>query len=284
MNAVTERALVWRIAEFVKISHTVFALPFALASMLVAARGLPDLKILFWILFCMVTARTAAMAFNRVADWEIDKKNPRTAIRSKLIPHALAKFLVYTSIVFFVYGSAQLNWLCAALSPLAVGIILFYSITKRFTPYSHFFLGMALGVAPVGAWIAVRGHIDSFLPFLLCLAVVLWVFGFDLIYATQDVAFDQQSGLFSFPAHYGVSAALKLSLALHSTAITLMALWGWLAELKWPFAVAWLGVAIALWIEQKWARTGNILQINKAFFQINACVSFLILVGVIFAV
>jgi len=169
--------------ELIKFSHTVFALPFALSAMLVAAQGVPGLWTLLWILWCLVSARTAAMAFNRWADWDYDTFNPRTRRRSQLGTRRMTMVLCGVALFAFVFGCSQLNFLCLALCPVACVLILGYSLTKRFTAYSHAFLGLALAAAPMGAWAATTGSLDSPLPWLLAGAVWCWVFGFDLIYA-----------------------------------------------------------------------------------------------------
>jgi 4-hydroxybenzoate polyprenyltransferase len=282
-TAISQKPFLWRMAEFIKFSHTIFALPFALTSMVVAAHGFPSLSTIFWILICMVGARTAAMSFNRLADWEIDQKNARTAIRSKLISKNMGKLLMIAGVAIFVAACTQLNSLCVILSPVAIAIIFFYSLTKRFTHYSHFFIGLALSVAPVGAWVAVRGVFDSAVPFILAAAVVCWVFGFDLIYALQDMEFDRSVSMNSFPARYGLKPTLRLSLFLHTTSFILLGVFGWFAQLVWPFWMAWGMIALFLMIEQRWAKTGQIDRINQAFFEMNALVSMTLLIGVLCA-
>lgn len=267
------------ILEFIKFSHTIFALPFALISMLVAAHGLPSLRITLLILACMVCARTAAMAFNRWADWEIDKTNPRTARRSTLVSRSTAAALWILSTTLFVIASVSINSLCGWLSPLAVALVLGYSLTKRFTAFSHSFLGLALGAAPMGAWAAVRGELFSPAPWSLAVGVWLWVFGFDLIYATQDVEHDRQSGLFSFPARYGINAALALATGLHILAWIALAAFGWLAALTGPYWISLAIVAGALVYEHRLSRTGQLDKINLAFFQMNALVGAALLIG-----
>ena len=199
-----------RFLRLIRFSHTIFALPFALAALVVAANGRPDLRILLLVLACMVTARTAAMLFNRLVDWEIDQRNPRTATR-----HLLAtKPVVLISLVFssglFVFFAANINRLTFVLSPVALGIIFFYSLTKHFTDATHFFLGCALGLAPVAAWIAQTGRIQL-PPLILAFGVVCWVSGFDLIYATQDYDFDRQEGLHSLVVRLGLAATLQVA-------------------------------------------------------------------------
>lgn len=280
-QALDRRPLLLRLGEFVKFSHTIFALPFALVAMLVAARGLPSWQTVALILLCMVAARTAAMAFNRLADWEIDKRNPRTASRSRLITRFAARMLVMGSSVVFVLASLGLNPLCGVLSPLALIIIFFYSITKRFTSYSHFFLGLALAVAPVGAWLAVRGSAEEAgEPLLLALGTLFWVFGFDLIYATQDTEFDRKAGLYSFPSRYGIAASLLFAKGLHMAAWLCFVGFGLWVELGWPYLMAMGGVFVALVAEHWLAKSGDVQQVNKAFFQVNALVSLMILAGV----
>jgi 4-hydroxybenzoate polyprenyltransferase len=219
--------------ELIKFSHSVFALPFAMASMLVASNGVPGLWKMGCVLWCLVSARTAAMAFNRWADWDFDRFNPRTRRRSKLGSRRLTLVLCVVSLILFVLGCYFINPLCLMLCPLACVVILSYSLAKRFTAYSHAWLGVALAIAPIGAWVAVRGSLfDSSLPWIMGAAVWCWVFGFDLIYATQDVDFDRQAQLFSFPARYGVPASLLLAKLLHCVTWILLFVWGLLAHLS----------------------------------------------------
>lgn len=272
--------LVVRFGRFIRFSHTVFALPFALATMLLAADGLPDGWTVVWILVCMVSARTAAMVFNRLADWDIDQANPRTADRHRLVTKRVAQAAFLSSVAVFVAGAAMLNELCLALAPVAVALLCFYSYCKRFTPYSHFFLGLALSAAPMGAWAAVQGSLLDPVPWVFAFAVLCWVFGFDLIYALLDVDFDRRAGLFSFPARYGTEAALVLAQLLHLMALGAFAVAGLVADLGWAYAVACMLTAGALGFEHRLGRSGDPARINQAFFQVNAVVSLLILSGV----
>ncbi|PAW76785.1 MAG: 4-hydroxybenzoate octaprenyltransferase [Verrucomicrobia bacterium Tous-C9LFEB] len=265
--------------EFIKFSHTIFALPFALISMIVAAHGLPTLRTVLLILLCMVAARTAAMAFNRWADWEFDKTNPRTARRSTLVTRATACALYSLATAVFVVSSILINPLCGWLSPLAVLLILGYSLTKRFTAYTHAFLGLALAAAPMGAWAAVTGDLLTPVPWSLAAAVWFWVFGFDLIYATQDVEHDRRSGLHSFPARYGVKATLAMATLLHILAWIALAVFGWLAAMSVPYWISLAIVAGALVYEHRLSRTGKLDQINVAFFQMNALVGVALFIG-----
>jgi 4-hydroxybenzoate polyprenyltransferase len=266
--------------ELIKFSHSVFALPFALSAMLVAAGGVPSLWTLLWILWCLISARTAAMAFNRWADWDYDVFNPRTARRSQLGTRRSTMTLCCVALVAFVLGCSRLNFLCLALCPVACVMILGYSLTKRFTSYSHAFLGLALAAAPMGAWAATRGDLYSPLPWLLAAAVWCWVFGFDLIYATQDVEFDVQARLHSFPARYGVTAALRLARALHIMTWLILLGFGCIAGLTLPYWLAMLLVLGALLVEHALCRTGDLARINMAFFQMNALVGLFLVVGI----
>jgi len=268
--------------EFIKISHTVFAMPFGLAAMLVAAGGWPTGKVFLGVISCLVGARTAAMAFNRLADWQIDQRNPRTAVRSTLVSKMTAWLTVGAGMVGLVGGAWFLNPLCLILSPVALGIVCFYSLTKRFTWASHGFLGVALGTAPVGAWLAVRGHFDSWVPIVLGVAVGLWVAGFDLIYALQDREFDRREGLRSFPARFGEGAALRMAMMLHGLAAGFLGLFGWMAGFGWRYGVIWSVVCIALWIENHWSKVEG--ERGKAFFLANAAVSGLVLGGVVWEI
>jgi 4-hydroxybenzoate polyprenyltransferase len=270
-----------RLGSFVRFSHTIFALPFALVAMLVAGQGRVPLALFGWILMCMVAARTAAMCFNRLVDWEIDQRNPRTADRHTLLKRSQGWSVLVAASLVAVAATSQINPLCFRLSPLMLVILFFYSLTKRFTPYSHLFLGIALGVAPLGAWAAVRGSLfDTLAPFLLALAVALWTFGFDLIYATLDAEFDRREGLFSFPSRYGVAASLRLAKQLHVAALLAFAAFGAQAHLGLAY---WIGVgltALALVWEHRLAASEDPRLINQAFFEVNALVSLTLLLSV----
>lgn len=266
-----------RWAEFIKFEHTVFAMPFGLAAMFLAAVGVPSARVVGGVMVCLVGARTAAMAFNRLADWSIDKKNPRTAVRSTLVSKTTAYATLGGGVLALVGGAWILNPLCLMLSPVAVGIVFFYSLTKRFTWGSHGFLGLALGTAPVGAWLAVKGQFDSWVPIVLGTAVGLWVAGFDLIYALQDREFDREHELKSFPARFGETAALKMATGLHGLAVLGLGVVGWMAGFGWRYGVAWGLMVGVLGVEAVWARDPK--QRGKAFFQANAVVSLLVLFG-----
>ena len=262
------------VLEMIKFEHTLFALPFAFLGMLLAAEGWPGWRTVVWIAVAMVGARSAAMGFNRLADREIDAANPRTAGRALpaglLTPRAVALF-VLASAALLVLAAWQLNPLALALSPLALLILLGYSYTKLFTWASHLILGLALGGAPLGAWIAVRGDVAP-TPILLTAAVLLWVAGFDVLYALQDLDFDRRAGLFSVPARFGTVPALWVSALLHALMLALLAL---LPRIYPPglgaaFWLGWLG-CLALLAYQHWiVRPGDLSRLNAAFFQANA--------------
>ena len=258
--------------SFIRFSHTIFALPFALGSMFVAAHGLPPVRIFALVVLAMVFARTAAMTFNRLADWEIDKRNPRTAGRHKLVSKPFAIAACATSAVLFIVTTWFINPVCFALSPVALIIVFFYSLTKRFTHRAQFFLGLALAVAPIGAWLAVTGSF-AWPPLVLGASVLCWVAGFDIIYASQDLEVDKREGLRSMVVWLGISRALAVATLLHAAALAGFLLFGALARLG-PIYFIGLGfVGAGLVYEHVLAGKGTIPAINKAFFQVNATVS-----------
>jgi 4-hydroxybenzoate polyprenyltransferase len=261
------------VLEMIKIEHTLFALPFAFLGMLLAAHGIPPWRTVLWIVVAMVGARSAAMAFNRLVDRRIDAANPRTATRALpagMLTPAFVTLFVVASAALLVLAAWQLNPLAFALSPVALAVIFLYSYTKRFTALCHLVLGLALSGAPLGAWIAVRGDVAA-APLVLAGAVLLWVAGFDVLYALQDVGFDRQAGLFSIPARLGVERALMVSALLHLGTLALLAL---LPRLYAPgLGLAyWVGVAgcAALLAWQHWVvRPGDLSRLNAAFFTAN---------------
>ena len=266
-----------RFLTFIRFSHTVFALPFALGSMVVAADGFPGWWIFGLILLCMVFARTAAMTFNRIADWEIDQRNSRTAGRHKLLGKAAAIATCLVSSLLFIVITAFINRICFLLSPVALFIIFFYSITKRFTYTAQFFLGLALSAAPVGAWLAVTGSF-SWPPIILAAGVLCWVAGFDIIYATQDEETDRREGLRSMVVRFGVSGALRLASLLHLLMLAGLIAFGLSAHLGNIYWCGLLPVPFLLVYEHRIARTLDVAKINKAFFDTNA------LIGLLFAI
>jgi 4-hydroxybenzoate polyprenyltransferase len=267
-----EANLVTRFLRLIRFSHTIFALPFSLGALLVAANGRPSLRVLSLVLLCMVLARTAAMLFNRLSDWSLDQKNPRTATRHLLIKKPVAWVFLALSSAGFLIASAAINRATALLSPIALVIVFFYSLTKRFTGLTHFFLGFALAVAPAGAWIAQTGRLD-WPPLVLGAGVICWVAGFDLIYATQDVDFDRREGLRSLVVRYGVAASLRLAQWLHLIMFAMLIAFGFAAKLGLTYFAALALIAGALVYEHRSARKSDLAGINRAFFQSNAFVS-----------
>ncbi|HEX8474950.1 MAG TPA: UbiA-like polyprenyltransferase [Pyrinomonadaceae bacterium] len=267
--------------EMIKIEHTLFALPFALLGAVLAARGLPSVRQLLWITLAMVGARSAAMAFNRIADHRYDAANPRT--RGRAIPSGALSlkfawaFTLAAAALFFV-AAAMLNRLTLLLAPVALASVLFYSYTKRFTSLSHLVLGWCLAIAPTGAWIAVRGAIDSPVPLLLSLVVLLWTAGFDVLYACQDYDFDRRARLRSIPARVGIPRALWISRLLHAAAFAaLVALY--LTATPGAFALAGLAATGALLVYQhSLVRADDLTRLNAAFFTTNAFVSVILFI------
>jgi 4-hydroxybenzoate polyprenyltransferase len=260
-----------RFLRLIRFSHTVFALPFALGALLVAANGRPPLRTLLLVLACMVLARTAAMLFNRLSDWSLDQKNPRTANRHRLLQKPTAWALLAISALGFLITSAAINRATGLLAPVALLIIFIYSLTKRFTSATHFFLGFALAIAPAGAWIAQTGRLD-FAPLILSAGIICWVAGFDLIYATQDADFDRREGLRSLVVKLGVEQSLRLAQWLHFLLFLALIAFGFTAKLGTVYYAAMPLVAAAVFYEHRSARKLDLAGINRAFFQSNAFV------------
>lgn len=267
------------VLEMIKFEHSVFALPFALTGALLAARftshAWPTLRQILWIIVAMVSARSAAMTMNRIADVRFDKENPRTKMRALATGTLTLHFawvFTFAAMAVFVVAAWRLNPLALKLSPVALAILFFYSFTKRFTNFSHLFLGFALGISPAAAWIAVTGHLDLRM-LILCSAVTLWVGGFDVFYACQDVEFDRQAGLFSIPKRYGIATALWIARAMHIGVVILLA---WLAvsfALPWP---AWAGIAVVaalLVYEHSLVKADDLSKLDAAFFTMNGYIS-----------
>jgi len=267
----------------IKFEHSVFALPFALTGALLAARatkhGWPTPQQILWIAVAMVAARSAAMTINRIADLRFDKENPRTKMRA-LATGALSvsfawSFTIAAVALFFV-AAWRLNRLALKLAPVAIVILFFYSYTKRFTNWSHLFLGFALGISPAAAWIAITGSLD-WRMLILCAAVTLWVGGFDVLYACQDVDFDKQAGLFSVPKRFGIANALVIARVMHAGVVVLLS---WLAAsfgLPWP---AWAGIVVVatlLAYEHSLVKANDLSKLNAAFFTVNGYISMLFL-------
>jgi 4-hydroxybenzoate polyprenyltransferase len=268
--------------EMIKWEHSVFALPFALCGAMLAAGGLPTAHQLLWIIVAMVAARSAAMAFNRLADASIDAANPRTRTRALPAGHLTPVFVVtFTAVAsaVFIVAASQLNHLALWLSPVALAVLLLYSYTKRFTRWSHLVLGFALGIAPAAAWIAVRGSLDMRI-LLLTAAVTFWVAGFDVLYACQDFDFDRQTGLHSIPRYLGIARALWVARVFHMVMLVL------LVALLWSFGlgkVAVAGVAVVaalLAYEHSLVSADDLSKLNAAFFTMNGVISVLFFVFV----
>jgi 4-hydroxybenzoate polyprenyltransferase len=254
--------------SFVRFSHSVFALPFALAGVLLAARRVPiTIANLGWIMVAMIAARSAAMGFNRLVDARLDALNPRTANRElprgAMSSREATLFVVVTSLVF-IYATWRLNGICFALSPVALGIVFWYSLAKRYTHWTQLFLGLAMAVAPVGGWLAVGGR-GGWEPWLLALAIGTWVGGFDVLYACQDLEFDRAHGLRSIPARFGVSAALKISRAMHAITIASLMALPLVTPLPWFYLLGVCGVAAMLAYEQSLVHPDNLSQVKRAF-------------------
>jgi len=261
--------------EMIKWEHSIFALPFALCGAMLAAGGMPAWTQVGWIIVCMVAARSAAMAFNRLADARIDAANPRTANRAipaGVLSQRFVGLFVAVSCLVFVLGASRLNRLALYLSPVALAVVLLYSYTKRFTRLSHVVLGFALGIAPAAAWIAVRGSLDVRI-LLLTAAVTFWVGGFDVIYACQDIDFDRQNSLNSIPQAYGVSRALLLARALHllmlGLLVTLVPVFG-LGKIAFAGVAA---VALLLLYEHSLVSARDLSKLNAAFFTMNGVIA-----------
>jgi len=280
VSAGSLRRLGTRVLDFghmIRFSHSVFALPFALAGVLFAAHAqgaFPPPRVWFWVVVAMVGARSAAMGMNRLVDAGYDRDNPRT--RNREIPRGVltpATVALFTAsfVVLFVFAAYRINRLAFVLSPLALAIVFFYSFTKRFTWVSHAFLGLALGVAPVGGWVAVTGRLSPE-PFLLALGVLLWVAGFDMLYALGDLDFDRRSGLHSLPARFGVRGALLGARLCHGTAVIVLAILGAILHLSSLYFVGVAVIAAILAYEHRLVRADDLTRLDTAFFHMNAVV------------
>ncbi len=267
-----------RFLRLIRFSHTIFALPFALGALIVAANGWPSLRVFVLVVVCMVFARTAAMLFNRLVDWSLDQRNPRTASRHLLISKPGAIVLLAVSSGGFLLAAAAINRLTLILAPVALALIVFYSVTKRFTSATHFFLGLALAIAPIGAWIAQTGRIDL-APVVLAAGVICWVAGFDLIYATQDYDFDRRENIRSLVVNLGITRSLRLAQLLHLLTFVALIAFGMVAQLGRVYYWSMPLIAAALFYEHRTEKRDPI-EINRAFFQSNAFVSAVFLVAV----
>ena len=255
-------------ASFVRVSHSVFALPFALVGALLATRVVPwQWSRAFWIVVCMVTARSAAMGFNRLADAAYDARNPRTAMRElpqgRMSRREAIVFVVASSLAF-AYGAWNLGWVCFALAPVALAIVFWYSLAKRFTTYAQAFLGLAMAIAPVGGWLAAGGR-GGWEPWLLALAIGTWVGGFDVLYACQDLDVDRREGLHSIPVRFGIARSLTISRALHVVTVVSLAALGIVTGLGSIYTAGVIGVAALLMYEQSLVRADDLSQVKFAF-------------------
>jgi 4-hydroxybenzoate polyprenyltransferase len=263
--------------EMIKVEHSVFALPFALTGAMLAANGWPNWRQVFWIVVAMVGARSAAMTFNRIADREFDASNPRTEKRALPAGHLTLRFAAVFTVVsaaLLVLAAWELNPLAFKLSPVALALLLLYSYTKRFTLFSHVVLGMCLGLSPVAAWIALRGDV-SWAVIILGAAVTLWVAGFDIIYACQDVEFDHTKDLHSIPKKFGIAAALYASATLHVLMLAMLVIVARMSGLGWIALGGLVPVAALLAYEHLLVRPSDLSRVNAAFFTINGYISVL---------
>ncbi len=267
------------VLEMIKFEHSVFALPFALTGALLAARATrhswPTWRQLVWVIVAMVAARSAAMTINRIVDLRYDRENPRTrqrALASGALSVSFAWIFTVVAVGIFLLAAWQLNALALKLAPLALAILFFYSFTKRFTTWSHIFLGFALGISPAAAWIAVTGGLD-WRMLILCGAVTLWVGGFDVLYACQDIEYDRNAGLYSVPKRFGVANALRIARIMHVGVVILLA---WLAAsfaLPW---LAWVGIVVVaalLTYEHSLVKANDLSKLDAAFFAMNGYIS-----------
>lgn len=280
----TAMTIVSRIAvflEMIKFSHTIFALPFALTGALLAAQGLPSWQQIFWIVMAMVGARTAAMGLNRVIDAEIDGENPRTkgrAIPAGLLGKGTVVLFIVLAILLMLYAASRLNPLCLKLAPVALFFLVLYSYCKRFTALAHVVLGLCLGAAPVGAWIAIRGTID--LPaVLLGLAVLFWVAGFDILYALQDLEFDRARGLHSIPVRLGVNGSLWTARLFSLVMVGLLAAVYTLLPVGGFFLAGIVAATLLLCYEHWLLKSGDLTRLDMAFFTMNGYISIIIFVA-----
>ena len=265
----------------IKFEHTLFALPFAFLGAVLAAEGLPEWRQILFITLAMVGARSAAMTFNRIVDREIDAANPRTAARelpSGKLSVEFAWAFLFASVIIFLVAAYSLNWLTFALSPVALLSVLGYSYAKRFTAFAHLLLGWALAISPTAAWIAVRGAIDSEVPLLLSLFVLMWTSGFDVLYACQDREYDKRAGLRSIPARFGIARSLWIARLFHFQAFIVLVILLLATGLGWP-AFAGVGAVAALLIYQHTlVKPNDLSRMNAAFFTANAFVSVILFV------
>jgi 4-hydroxybenzoate polyprenyltransferase len=282
VDAPVAKSRIRTVLEMIKFEHSVFALPFALVGALLAARAgdrWPTIWQLGWIVVAMVGARSAAMTMNRIADVEYDRRNPRTARRALATGELSLGFawaFTLAASAVLVIAAWQLNRLALELSPVALAILFFYSYTKRFTSWSHFVLGLCLGISPAAAWIAIRGSLD-WRMLILCAAVTLWVGGFDVLYSCQDVDFDRSAGLHSVPKRFGIAKALAVARGMHLLMVGLLVWLAWSFHLPW---LAWAGIGVVaalLGYEHSLVKANDLSKMNAAFFTVNGYISLVFL-------
>ncbi len=282
MGTLKDKILIY--GRMIKFSHTIFALPFALSAMILAWQEYEfKLSALILILVAMVVARSAAMGFNRIVDAQIDKKNPRTAIReipSGILKKSEAVMFVVLSSGVFIFSAFLLGKLCFILSFPVLIFLMFYSFTKRFTKYCHVFLGCAIGLAPIGAWVAITNSLSVSIIFL-SIALMTYIAGFDILYSCQDIEFDKAQGLFSFPAQFGAKKAMFIAKTLHLFTIICLILMQYLFSMHSVFYIFLVIIGILLIIEHMLVRPDNLKHINIAFFHMNSLISIVLLTGVI---
>lgn len=267
--------------EMIKFEHTLFALPFAFLGAVLAAEGLPTWQQILWITIAMFGARSAAMTFNRIIDRKFDAENPRTANRelpSGKLSVGFAWAFLIASIVLFEIAAYSLNWLTFALSPVALLSVLGYSYAKRFTSFAHLILGWALAISPTAAWIAVRGAIDSEIPLLLSLLVMMWTSGFDVMYACQDYEFDKKAGLRSIPSRFGIKNSLLIARIFHAQAFFVLVLLYFVTGLSWLALLGVFAVGALLIYQHTLVKPNDLSKMNAAFFTTNAFVSIILFV------
>jgi 4-hydroxybenzoate polyprenyltransferase len=268
--------------EMIKFEHTLFALPFAFLGAVMAAKGLPSWHQILWITLAMVGARSTAMTFNRIVDRDIDASNPRTANRelpSGKLSVRFAWVFLFVSAALFLFAAYSLNWLTFALSPVALASVLGYSYAKRFTSFSHLLLGWALAISPTGAWIAVRGAIDSEVPLLISLFVLMWTSGFDIMYACQDYDFDKKAGLRSIPARFGIERSLWMARLFHLQAWFVLLILFIVSDLGITALIGVGLVAMLLVYQHTLVKPNDLSKMNAAFFTTNAFASVILFVA-----
>jgi 4-hydroxybenzoate polyprenyltransferase len=267
--------------EMIKFEHTVFALPFAFMGAFLSARGLPGMATFGWIVLAMVGARTSAMGFNRIVDREFDKQNPRTATRAlpaQTVKLSEAWIMVILATVLFFFACYNLNQLTLLLSPFALGLTLFYSLTKRFTWLCHIVLGVALAFSPLGGWVAVSGSLQNY-PYVLSLGVLFWVAGFDTVYACLDVDFDTKIGLFSLPSRFGRQNAFRIAVLFHIIAFTFFSLTGYVSKLNFLYYVGIVLTGAALFYQHIVVNPRDLSKIQLSFFTMNGLISLTLFVA-----